>query len=116
MATATSTTIITAVQDHDLRQRAIAIAAQEGVPLPEAEIAQRIYELVTAPVDDQGNTVASVYEYAAAKREEAIAAIPPAPGADPAAITDAHLAYAIRACLVPKPSTPDVETPVEPTV
>lgn len=105
MAIATSTTIITAVQDHDLRQRAIAIAAQEGVKLPEAEIAQRAYELVTAPVDDQGNTVASVYEYAATRREQAIAAIPPAPGADPSAITDEHLAYAIRARFVPSEPT-----------
>lgn len=115
MTIAKSTTIIEAVQDHDLRQRAIAIAAQEGVLLPEAEIAQRIYELVTAPVDDQGNTIASVYEYAATRREEAIAAIPPAPGADPAAITDAHLAYAIRARLAPKPSTTDNAEPAEAT-
>lgn len=98
---ASSTAIIAAARDNDLLQRAIAIAAEAGLKNPEGELAHRMFDLATAPVTDDGSTVASLYEYAQAVREEAIAKVPPEPGANPAAITDEHLRYAIRHRFLP---------------
>lgn len=98
---ATSKSILSAALDNDLLQRAIAIAADEGVKNPEGELAHRMFDLATAPVTDDGSTVASVYEYATAVREEALAKVPPEPGANPAAVTDEHLRYAIRHRFLP---------------
>ena len=44
--------------------------------------------LAAAPVNETGDTVASVYAYA-------VGQMPPPPGANPAAVTDAFLRYAL---------------------
>lgn len=94
---ATSAAIINASKDSDLRERAVAIAAEQGVTAPQSWIDQRLPALACAPVDDTGsNTVASVYEYAEARYAEQAAALK-APGKDPAAVTDDHLRHAIKA-------------------
>ena len=94
---ATSAAIINASKDSDLRERAVAIAAEQGVTAPQLWIDQRLPALACAPVNDGGSdTVASVYEYTEARYAEQAAALK-APGKDPAAVTDDHLRHAIKA-------------------
>ena len=100
--------IIAASSDTALTQRLVAMAATLGAATPEADAQRYRLELVIAAVDDSGATIASVYEYASVTRAQAIAAraaavaqaeaehpIPPEPGTDPAAVTDAHLVAAL---------------------
>ena len=104
--------IIAASSDTALTQRLVAIAATLGAATPEYDAQRLCLELVIAPVDDSGATIASVYEYATVARAQAIAAqaaavaqaeaehpIPPEPGTDPAAVTDAHLVAALTALI-----------------
>ena len=104
--------IIAASSDTALTQRLVAIAATLGATTPEADAQRYRLELVIAPVDETGATIASVYEYASVTREQAIAdraaavaqaeaehPIPPEPGTDPAAVTDAHLVAALTALI-----------------
>ena len=106
--TPASSAIISASSDTDLTARIIAVAATLGCVTPEYDAQKYRRELVIAPVDESGATVAAVYEYACMARAQAIAAreaavraaedahpIPPDPGANPAAVTDTHLAAAI---------------------
>ena len=88
--TATSSQIISASSDTDLRRRFRAVAAAMGIDNPQAFVESRLDELAAAPVDDEGSTVGSVYEYAVATYKPA-----PRPGENPAAVTDDHLRYAI---------------------
>ena len=90
-----SAALIAAAADTDLTARLIARGAALGLSQGSIEIAIR--RLAAAPVDGTGsNTIASVYEYAAATRDQAVAALPPAPGKNPAAVTDDYLDYALR--------------------
>lgn len=84
---ATSAALIAAAQDSDLLARAIALAAEAGIENPQAFIESRRHQLAAAPVAE-GNTVASVYEYAATQPRYRT-------GEDPAAVTDDHLRAAI---------------------
>lgn len=93
---ATSAAIINALKDSDLRERAVAIAAEQGVTAPQSWIDQRLPALACAPVNDGGDTVASVYEYAEAQYQTKAAALK-RPGKDPSAVTDDHLRHAIKA-------------------
>ena len=86
MATPTSSAIIAASNDSDLLARAVALGATIGLTQADDE-AQRT-KLASAPVDSEGNTVASVYEYADAQPRYRT-------GEDPAAVTDAHLLHAL---------------------
>lgn len=86
--TPTSASLIAAARDADLIERAVALGASIGLTRADVE-AQRA-RLAAAPVDDEGNTVASVYEYAAATYKPT-----PRPGENPAAVTDAHLLHAL---------------------
>ena len=88
---ATSTQIIAASSDGDLQRRLRAVAASMGIENPQGWVESRLDELAAAPVDDQGNTVGSVYEYAAATYKPA-----PRPGENPAAVTDDYLRHAIE--------------------
>lgn len=91
MSIETSTAdIIAAASDGDLLRRLIATAARNGIPNPQAHVEARMMHLVSQPLDDQGNTLASVYAYARAT-------MPPAPGANPAAVTDVMLGSALAA-------------------
>ena len=86
---ATSAALIAAAQDSDLLARAIALAAEAGIENPQAFIESRRHQLAAAPVSESGDTVASVYEYAAAQPRYRA-------GEDPAAVTDDHLRTAIQ--------------------
>lgn len=93
---ATSNAIITAAQDRELQERFVAIAAEQGIPDPQSFVYSNSYQLACAPVDGDGDTVASVYEYADTNYRKAQAALA-APGKDPASVTDDHLRHAIAA-------------------
>ena len=86
MATPTSAAIIAASQDSDLLARAVALGATIG--LTQADVETQRTKLASAPVDGEGNTVASVYEYADAQPRYRT-------GEDPAAVTDAHILHAL---------------------
>ena len=85
---ATSASLIAASGDSDLLARAIALAAEAGIENPQAFIESRRHQLAAAPVSESGDTVASVYEYAASLPRYRT-------GQDPAAVTDDHLRTAI---------------------
>lgn len=100
---ATSTAIINAARDQDIRERAIAIASAEGIADPQSFVNSHMYELATAKVDDDsGQTIADVLDYSRKskkqKREELEAEISKLqePGADLASVTDEHLQYALK--------------------
>ena len=86
MTTPSSAAIIAASQDSDLIARAVALGATIG--LTQADVEAQRTKLASAPVDSEGNTVASVYEYAAAQPRYRT-------GEDPAAVTDAHILHAL---------------------
>ena len=88
MSTPSSAAIIAASRDSDLLARAVALGATVG--LTQADVEAHRVKLASAPVDDEGNTVASVYEYARATYTP-----PPRPGENPAAVTDAHILHAL---------------------
>ena len=88
MATPSSAAIIAASNDSDLLARAVALGATVG--LTQADVEAQRTKLASAPVDSEGNTVASVYEYARATYTP-----PPRPGENPAAVTDAHILHAL---------------------
>lgn len=105
---ATSHSIIAAAQDAKLLQRAIALAAAQGIPSPQSFVESQRQHLVAAPIDGQGNSIASVYEYAASQvstqkaqlqqvlqsTQEQIAGLK-GPGDDPAYVTDSHITSAL---------------------
>ena len=86
MATPTSAAIIAASNDADLLARAVALGATVG--LTQADVEAQRTKLASAPVDSEGNTIASVYEYADAQPRYRA-------GEDPAAVTDAHILHAL---------------------
>ena len=86
MATPSSSAIIAASNDSDLLARAVALGAAVG--LTQADVEAQRTKLASAPVDSEGNTVASVYEYADAQPRYRT-------GEDPAAETDAHILHAL---------------------
>lgn len=88
MPTPSSAAIIAASNDSDLLARAVALGATVG--LTQADVEAQRTKLASAPVDSEGNTVASVYEYA-----DATYTPTPRPGENPAAVTDAHILHAL---------------------
>ena len=88
MATPSSAAIIAASRDSDLLARAVALGATVG--LTQADVEAQRTKLASAHVDSEGNTVASVYEYARATYTPT-----PRPGENPAAVTDAHILHAL---------------------
>ena len=86
MATPSSAAIIAASNDSDLLARAVALGATVG--LTQADVEAQRTKLASAPVDSEGNTVASVYEYADAQPRYRT-------GEDPSAVTDAHILHAL---------------------
>ena len=89
MATPSSAAVIAASRDSDLLARAVALGATIG--LTQADVEAQRTKLASAPVDSEGNTVASVYEYARATYTPT-----PRPGENPAAVTDAHILHALE--------------------
>ena len=88
MPTPTSAAIIAASRDTDLLDRLVALGATIGLSQGEVEAAR--VQLASAPVDGDGNTVASVHEYAAETYNPT-----PRPGADPDKIRDEQLLHAL---------------------
>ena len=88
MSTPSSAAIIAASRDSDLLARMVALGSTIG--LTQADVEAQRTKLASAPVDSEGNTVASVYEYARATYNPT-----PRPGENPAAVTDAHILHAI---------------------
>lgn len=108
MSTPASAAIIAASTDDDLTARIVAIMATLGVVTPEYDALKYRRELVIAPLNAEGSTVAAVYEYAALARAQTITdrhnavrvaeeahPIPLTPGLNPSVVTDTHLAAAI---------------------
>ena len=86
-----SADLIAAANDNDLLPRILAIG--NGVlGIKEQDIRDKIKVIVASPVNGTGNdSIASVYAYAVNTYAPA-----PRPGENPAAVTDAHLEYALR--------------------
>ena len=80
-----------AARDSDLADRIMSAAAEKGVLSPAVWVGENSRRLAAAPIaeGDSENTVASTYAYARDTR-------PPAPGANPAAVTDAYIRYAVQ--------------------
>lgn len=94
----TTTDHIAARDDTDLLQRLIAAAEMAGIPDAESKVRSNLGQLMTVVItgeDEPPQVIADVHAYASLQREAALAAVPPPPGADPAAVTDAHLALAV---------------------
>lgn len=102
---ATTAQFIAAEGDGDLLGRFIAKAKLMGVDNPQSLIQGNYAKLLTTVVAE-GQTVVDVYAYASTSREQYIAAIPPAPGVNPGAVTDAYLETAINAVLPPQETPP----------
>jgi hypothetical protein len=122
MPTSPSTSILAASRDAQLLDRASVIAVMQGVPDPHLVLMGNALRFALAPVDDAGNTVATVYDYASTVRAQALTAaravvadrqaaldaaeadlrdveqLPPV-GSDLAAVTDSHLTHAITALI-----------------
>ena len=80
-----------AARDADLLDRMVSAAAELGIQDPSSWVHNNSRKLATAYIED-GNvtsTIASVYAYARDTR-------PPAPGANPAVVTDKHIRYAVQ--------------------
>ena len=86
--------VIAASRDKYLVDRMIAAAAEQGHPYPASQIADAAARIVATPITEQGDTIASVYAYAAATYQPT-----PEPGANPAAVLDAHIRAAVAAVL-----------------
>lgn len=89
---------LAARSDADLRARLMASAEQAGIKDAEAWVSAHIGELITSPVSGD-TTITSAYGYAMNVRNEKVAALPPAPGLDPGAVTDSHLSAAVAAVM-----------------
>ena len=112
MTTPTSFAIIAATKDTALTDRLAAVAATMGVEAPDFDVTKYRRDLTITPIDEDGATLASVYEYAVANgatkvaaRAAAVAAaeaanpVPPEPGEDPSAVLDDHLRAALQALI-----------------
>ena len=89
MAIPNSASIIKASRDSDLIERAVAIGAAMG--LTRADVEANRTRFASLSVNEDGDTIASVYEYADAHYEPV-----PRPGEDPAAVTDGHIVHALK--------------------
>ena len=90
---------IAARNDQDLRDRLVAVAEQAQVPNAASFVDQNLGKLVSADIG--GTTVTAVHAYASQVYQDAVAALPPKPGLNPAAVTDAQLADAVTAVWQP---------------
>lgn len=98
----TSAALIAAFADNDLYERIVALGAT--LKLTPQQIADARWKLVIAPAAATGtDTIASVYAYALDVRNQAVAALPPMPGKNPAAVTDDQILHALAATITPLP-------------
>jgi hypothetical protein len=82
--------------DTDLVKRLVASAEQAHIPNPEEFVTTNVGVLISTEIGS-GTTVTSVHAYADSVYRAAVAALPPKPGANPAAVTDTQLAQAVTA-------------------
>lgn len=87
MAIPASLAIIAASRDNDLLTRMVAIGST--MDISQADVEKNRTLLSSAPVNTSGDTVAGVYEFAAAQPRYRA-------GEDPTAVTDEHIAYALQ--------------------
>lgn len=88
-----------ASRDGDLADRLMSAAAEKGVANPAAWVGENSRKLAAAPIaeGDTTNTIASLYAFARDTR-------PPAPGKNPAAITDEYIRFAVQTVLDQPPA------------
>jgi len=91
---------IAARDDQDLKSRLVAAAEQEHIPNAESWVNQNVGTLISTQIAD-GSTITAVHAYASTVYQEAVEALPPRPGVNPAAVTDTQLAQAIQAVWEP---------------
>lgn len=94
--TDTTTQHIAARDDQDLTARLIAAAEQAHIPNPESFVEQNVGKLISTQIEG-GTTLTAVHAYASSVYWQAVAALPPKPGLNPAAVTDEQLTSAIQA-------------------
>ena len=87
---------IAARDDANLTARLVAAAEQKHIPNPESFVMSNVGRLVSTEISE-GTTLTSVHAYAKGQYDIALAALPLAPGLNPAAVTDAQLAAAVEA-------------------
>lgn len=87
--------------NQELLNRLIAAAEMQGVPSAAGWVQMYVGTLISTPLTEAGDTIASVLDYARAQYENAVAALPPKPGDNPAAVTDEYLALVIQKILTP---------------
>lgn len=86
-----------AASDAALLARAAAAAAELGIPNATVWVAEHARELAASPVNDAGDTVVSVYDYAFQVRKAHLAAeVALPPGENPGAVTDDFLRAAVQ--------------------
>lgn len=90
---------IAARNDEDLIERLVAAAEQHGIQNAAEFVRMNAGKLVSTDIG--GTTVTAVHAYASSVYREAVASLPPKPGANPAAVTDVQLAQAIQAVWEP---------------
>lgn len=95
---ATTAQHIAARNDADLLTRLVAAAEMAGIPDAESKVRSNLGRLMTVVITAEGESpqvIADVHAYASVQRADALAAVPPPPGEDPASVTDVHLAVAV---------------------
>jgi hypothetical protein len=92
---------ISARGDQDLLERLIAMAEMEGIPSAAGWVQQYIGAIISTPLTESNDTIASVFDYAKSQYEDAVAALPPKPGQNPAAVTDEYLRTAVQKLITP---------------
>lgn len=95
MTMATTNDYIKCQQDSDLSRRFIAMAKMLGIEGADNWVTANYPKLLGFKVDGV-QTVVDVYAYADTQREQAIAAVPPVPGSNMAAVTDDNLRAAVQ--------------------
>lgn len=92
---------IAARDDQDLVNRLVAAAEQAHIDNPDGFVRQNVGRIISTEISG-GATITAVHAYASTVYAEAVAALPPKPGLNPAAVTDTQLAEAIQAVWAPE--------------
>lgn len=92
---------IAARDDEDLRARLIAVAEQAHIPNAEQFVMMNLGTLISTELQP-GTTITSVHAYAAEQYRQAVEALPPKPGINPATVTDSQLTSVISSVWGPQ--------------
>jgi hypothetical protein len=91
---------IAARDDTELISRLVAAAEQAHIPNPERFVWDNRGIIISTDIGE-GSTITTVHAYASTVYEQAVAALPPKPGLNPAAVTDSQLSAALQAVYQP---------------